>query len=269
MTTIAAPPSILQKIVDHSRRLLPAAKRREPLATLEARIATRKAPRDFPAALRGDGMRIIAEVKSASPSAGVIRGRVDAVAQARRYAAAGASAISVLTERKHFGGSLRRLGAIAATFEPAPAATPLLRKDFLFDPYQVYQARAYGGDTFLLIVAILEQAALTDMLALGRRLGMEPLVEVHDEGEVERAVAANARVIGINNRDLNTFTVSLETTGRLRKLIPADRIVVSESGIKTRDDMHRLRDWGADAVLIGETLMTAPSLPDKMRELLS
>jgi indole-3-glycerol phosphate synthase len=267
--TAIAPPSILQQIVDHNRRLLPAAKRREPQAVLEARIACRRPARDFPGALKGDGIRVIAEVKSASPSAGVIRGRVNAVAQAKRYAAAGASAISVLTERKHFGGSLRRLGAIATAFEGQSAAPPLVRKDFLFDPYQVYQARAYGGDTFLLIVAILEQAALTGMLALGRGLGMEALVEVHDEAEVERAVAADARVIGINNRDLNTFAVSLETTGRLRKLIPADRIVVSESGIKTRNDMHRLRDWGADAVLIGETLMTAPSLKEKLRELLS
>ncbi len=278
MTTIA-PPSILQKIVAHNRGLLPAAKRREPLAVLEARIRDRRPPKDFAAALKGDSIRIIAEVKSASPSAGVLRSRIDPVRLAQRYAQGGAAAISVLTERKHFRGSLQRLGAIAKAFEAggpmktgagaAVAPPPLLRKDFLFDQYQLYQARAYGADTALLIVAMLEQSHLTELLALARSLGMEPLVEVHDEGEVERALVASARVIGINNRNLNTFTVSLETTGRLRPLIPADRVVVSESGIRTRDDVHRLRDWGADAVLIGETLMTAPSLEAKMRELLS
>lgn len=272
MTTTSAP-SILQAIVQYNRRLLPTAKRREPLALLQERAAARPPARDLAPALKGDTMRIIAEVKSASPSAGVIRRRVDPVAQARRYASAGAAAISVLTERKHFRGSLRRLGAIADAFArpgtDRQTQPPLLRKDFLFDAYQVHQARAYGADSFLLIVAVLEQALLEDLLAVGRSLGMEALVEVHDEAETERAVAAGARIIGINNRDLHTFTVSLETTGRLRPLIPSDRIVVSESGVRSRDDMHRLRDWGADAVLIGETLMTAPSLEEKMRELLS
>lgn len=272
MTTATAAPSILRRIIDYNRGLLPAAKRREPQAVLAERAAARRQAKDFAAALQGDTIRVIAEVKSASPSAGVIAARVDPVAQAKRYAKAGAAAISVLTERKHFRGSLRRLGAISSAFEAAPNAQnlpPLLRKDFLFDPYQVYQARAYGADTFLLIVAVLETPLLADLLQLGRTLGMEALVEVHDEGEVDRALQSGARVIGINNRDLNTFTVSLETTGRVAQRIPEECVVVSESGIKTQADVHQLRGWGADAILVGETLMTAPSLNDKMRELMS
>ena len=218
--------------------------------------------RDFAGALKADRLCLIAEVKKASPSAGIIKSRLQPVALARRYAAGGAAAVSVLTEPKYFRGSLGHLLSVSLA-----VPVPVLRKDFLFDSYQVYEARANGADALLLIVAVLDQAQLTDLLLLTRRLGMEALVEVHDEHEVERALDAGAKVIGINNRDLRTFTVDLKTTERLRRLIPTDRVVVAESGIKNARDIRRLRQWGADAVLIGETLVTAPSPEAKIREL--
>jgi indole-3-glycerol phosphate synthase len=143
-----------------------------------------------------------------------------------------------------------------------------LRKDFIFDPYQVYEARAYGADCLLLIVAILSPEKLSELLQLNRQLGMMCLVEVHNEKEIEIALRSGAKIIGINNRDLNTFSVDLNTTARLRPLIPADRIVVSESGIRTHEDMEKLKEWGIDAALIGEALMSAPDIAMKMRDLL-
>ena len=263
--------SILDQIVDHLRRRLPAAQRREPLATLGEMSTARPKPRDFAAALRGQDIRIIAEVKKASPSAGVLRPYLRPVPLARAYARAGAAAISVLTEHKHFRGSLRYLAGIRAAQEGEAQnlRPPLLRKDFLFDDYQVHQARAYGADALLLIVAVLDEATLARLFRLTRSLGMEALVEVHDEAETERAISLGAVVIGINNRDLRTFKVDLDLTRRLRSLIPADRVVVSESGIRGPEDMRRLRDWGVNAALIGESLVTAASPGAKLRELLS
>lgn len=269
MATTTRP--ILDQIVDHLRRQLPAAQRREPLAVLIEMSAARPKPRDFAAALRGQDIRIIAEVKKASPSAGVLKPYLRPVSLAREYARAGAAAISVLTEQKHFRGSLHYLADIRAAqeTEAQDRRPPLLRKDFLFDEYQVHQARAYGADALLLIVAVLGDPTLTRLLRLTRTLGMEALVEVHDEAETERALSAGAEVIGINNRDLRTFGIDLDTTRRLRSLIPGDRVVVSESGIKGPQDMRRLRDWGVSAALIGESLVTASSPGAKLRELLS
>ena len=265
---------ILDQIVDYTRSRLPAVQRREPLEALRARLDALPPPVGFAAALCRESIGIIAEVKKASPTAGLLRPRMRPVSLARSYATGGAAAISVLTEPKYFQGSLSYLSAIRTAFDRegflpslASGRPPLLRKDFIFDPYQVYQARAYGADALLLISAILDQETLGKLLTLTRALGMEALVEVHDEEEVKRAVACGATVIGINNRDLRTFRTDMETTRRLRPLVPKDRVVVSESGIKDRADMERLQGWGVNAALIGESLVTAQSIKGKLQEL--
>jgi len=255
--------SILDEIVAHTRNRLPEAKEREPQEALEQRIEETPPARDFAGALRTGRIAVIAEVKRASPSAGLLKKRLNPVRLASTYASAGASAISVLTEPKYFRGALGDLLSVRV----ANIAVPLLRKDFVVDPYQVYQARAYGADALLLIVAVLADTKLADLLGHTRRLGMEALVEVHDEMEADRAVRAGAKVIGINNRDLRDFSVDLTTTQRLRALIPKDRVVVSESGIKGPADIARLWQWGVDAVLVGESLVIAQSPADKLREL--
>ncbi|MDO8614477.1 MAG: indole-3-glycerol phosphate synthase TrpC [Dehalococcoidia bacterium] len=257
--------TILDRIVAHKRDELAAARAAVPLAAMQARAAGAPAARDFAAALRRPTIALIAEVKQASPSRGLLRADFDPVWLARQYAAGGASAVSVLTDEKHFQGSLAHLADIR---QALPAGPPLLRKDVLFDEYQLYEARAHGADAALLIVAVLEQPLLTQLIALARGLGMAALQEVHDEGEMGRALKANAEVIGINNRDLRTFEVDLATTERLRPLAPADATVVAESGICTRDDMRRLEACGVHAALIGEALVTAPDPAAKLRELL-
>jgi len=196
---------------------------------------------------------VIAEVKKASPSRGVIRADFDAVAIACAYAAAGAAAISVLTEARFFQGQPAHLEAIRAAVH-----VPLLRKDFIFDPYQLVEARAWGADAALLIVAMLDDAQLAELHAAGAGLGLDLLVEVHTADEVERAVAAGATLIGVNNRDLRTFVTALETAVRLRPLIPAGSVTVAESGINGAADIVRLRAAGYDAFLVGESLMRAP-----------
>ena len=223
-------------------------------------------PLDFAAALRGKGIRLITEVKKSSPSKGLIRADFDPVAIARTYAANGASAISVLTEVKHFQGSLSYLPEIKAAL--GDKKIPLLRKDFLTDPYQIYESRANGADALLLIVAILPAAKLKELLELNHKLGMSCLVEVHNESELKIALESQARIIGINNRDLTTFETDVTTTQRLRPLIPKDRIVVSESGIKDSKDMEKLSKWGVDAALIGESLMASHDIAAKMKELM-
>lgn len=258
--------TILDRIVEHKRRELAAAKVAVPLAELRALAESSPAARDFAAALRGPRVALIAEVKKASPSKGVLREDFKAVSLARAYADAGAAAISVLTDQEHFQGTLEHLRAIRGALPDGP---PLLRKDFLFDEYQVYEARANGGDALLLIAAMLEKKALAELIRLTGALGMTALVEVHDEAEVERTLNAGAGIIGINNRDLRTFDVDLATTERLRPLIPGDRTVVAESGIFTHEDMRRLEACGVQAVLIGEALVTAPDPGAKMRELLA
>ncbi len=243
-----------------------ARKKRLPLAEVRRLAKAQPPPLDLAEALRGDGVRLIAEVKKASPSRGVIREDFNPVAIAGIYAAGGAAAISVLTEAHYFQGSLEYLKDIRnALGENRP---PLLRKDFIFDPYQVYESLAYGADSLLLIAAILTPEMLVALCALSYELGLSCLVEVHNECDLETALESGAGIIGINNRDLNTFTVDLATTARLRPLIPADRIVISESGIRNRDDIDNLRRLGVDAVLIGEALMAAPDIAARMRELL-
>ena len=257
---------ILDKIVADVAVDLAEKKKRVPLAEMIQMASAQSPALDFGAALRGEKVRLIAEVKKASPSRGIICPDFNPVAIAETYAANGAAAISVLTEPKYFQGNLDYLRNIKKALSARPL--PLLRKDFIFDPYQIYEARAYGADCVLLIVAILSPEKLTELLQLSRQLGMMNLVEVHNAAETEIAVKSGAGIIGINNRDLNTFKVDLKTTSKLRPLIPPDRLVVSESGIKNRRDMEKLQEWGINAALIGEALMIAPDIAAKMKELL-
>ena len=254
---------MLNKIVAEKREEVEQRKRNVPISALKERIAQRKAPLDFASALRGKGLRLIAEVKRASPSRGVLCPDFNPVQLARTYAEGGAAAISVLTEVNYFEGSLDHLAMIREE-----VGLPLLRKDFIFDQYQIYESAAYGADALLLIVAILSQEQLGELLSLSRSLRLICLVEVHNEDEVKKALQSGAEIIGINNRDLNTFTVDLNTTHYLRPLIPQERIVVSESGIRDRGDIEELREWGVNAALVGETLLTAGDILSKMRELM-
>ena len=257
---------ILQDIVAANLPLLEAQRKDFPLDELKRLALQQAPPLDFAAALYGEDVRLIAEVKKASPSRGVIRHDFDPVAIAKTYAENGAAAISVLTEQKHFQGSLDYLRDIKAELGDI---VPLLRKDFIHDPYQVYQSRACGADTLLLIVAMLQPGQLDELLALSHQLGMSCLVEVHDENELSIAINSGARIIGINNRNLNTFEVDTAVTARLRPFILPDRIVVSESGIKDRNDMNTMRRLGVNAVLVGESLMSARNITACMKEFLA
>lgn len=249
--------TFLDRIIGRTRRDLPQRKLDTPLAVLERRAAERATPLPFEQALRSAPLGIIAEIKRASPSKGVIAARIDPAVIARDYVTAGASAISVLTDGPFFSGSiddLERAGAIAHEYA---TPRPVLRKDFLVDPYQLMEARAAGADAVLLIVSLLRGKLLREMLGEVHQLDMQALVEVHDATEVDEAVEAGAHIIGINNRDLKTFVVDLTTTERLAPRIPAGRTIVAESGIHTRDDARRLAAAGAHALLVGESLMLA------------
>lgn len=266
--TVNRTDTILDRIVADNRELLDATMRAEPLAAMRARAEASRQPLPFAPALVGPTMRLIAEVKKASPTKGIFDAEMDPVARAREYTEGHAAAISVLTEPKHFRGDLSYLAAIREGLEGAGlACPPLLRKDFLFDPYQLYEARAAGADAMLLIVAVLGDPLLCELLALAGELELGALVEVHDEEETERALRAGAEVIGINNRDLRTFTTDLATTARLRPLIPPGKVVVSESGISTREHVSALRAIGVDAILVGESLMLAGNVQAKMADL--
>ncbi len=238
-------------------------KRRVPLPVLKMAVEKAGPACDFAAALTGDSLNVIAELKKASPSRGVLRADFDAKALAVSLAAAGAAALSVLTEEDFFQGSLTNLKTAREA-----VAIPVLRKDFLFDPWQVWEARSAGADSFLLITAILDDALLAKLLALGRELDMEALVEVHTRAELDRALAADARIIGVNNRDLKNFAVRLETSLELVASIPAACIAVSESGLRSHADLERLRAAGFDAFLVGEQLMQAPDPAAALRDLL-
>ena len=259
--------TFLERIVAATRATLAERQARLPLAELRALTADAPAPRPFAEALRpalGGSARLIGEVKRASPSKGLLAEAYDPVGLARAYEAGGAAAISVLTEPQFFLGALDHLRAVRAA-----VALPVLRKDFLLDAYQVYEARAAGADAVLLICALLDNAQLADLLALAQRLGMEALVEAHNAAEARRAVAIGARVIGVNSRDLHSFTVDTEVVRHLRPLVPADRIFVAESGIFEARGAASSRAWGADAILVGEALMRAHDPATKARELAS
>ncbi len=254
--------TILDEIIHWKRGEIASLKRARSEQAMRAEAATAPPPRDFAAALRAPGVRLIAEIKRASPSKGVLRPDLDAVALAREYEANGAAAISVLTDEHFFQGRLDDLRAVRRN-----VSIPVLRKDFVLDPYQVYQARAAGADAVLLIVAALDDGDLDALHRLIRQLEMSALVEVHDEAELERALKIAPRVIGVNNRNLHTFEVDLETTARLRPLVPADVVLVAESGVHTRADVARLAAIGADAMLVGEALVRATDVGQKIRQL--
>jgi indole-3-glycerol phosphate synthase len=263
--------TILNRILTHKRVEVERQRIKIPDAQIRARAATAPPPRDFAAALRAHRpIALIAEVKKASPSKGVLLENFDPLALAHTYASNGASAISVLTDVRFFQGSLKYLEGIRAMVDRGAAPPlPLLRKDFIIDPYQVAEARAYGADALLLIVAALDDETLAALLALTHSFGMQALVEVHNEDELRRALEAGASIIGVNNRDLHSFTTTLETTQRLAALLPSSNrpLLVSESGIFTAEHVALVRSWGADAVLVGEALVTAPDIASKVREL--
>ncbi len=257
--------TILDKILDAKRAEVDRHKRELPFTELEARVKTSSFPLNLSGALWGDKVRLIAEVKKASPSKGLLAPSYDPAALAATYAANGAAAVSVLTEVDHFQGSLEHLAAVKAAV--GPEGVPALRKDFLFDPYQLYEARANGADAALLIVAALSTELLREMLAAAQGIWLQCLVEAHNEREVETALNCGAEIIGINNRDLKTFEVDTTLSARLRPLIPQGRMVVAESGISSKEDVELLKRAGVNGIVVGEALMTAPDVAAKVREL--
>jgi indole-3-glycerol phosphate synthase len=255
---------ILDDIIAHKKEELAETKRRMPLADVRARAADAQTTRGFGKALAtGSGIRLIAEVKKASPSKGVIRADFDPIGIARIYDESGAACISVLTEGKFFQGKLEYLGEIRKAVQ-----LPLLRKDFIIDEYQIHEARAAGADAILLIAACLEKRQMEDFLGLAKIEGLDVLVEAHTGAELNKSLSAGAMIVGINNRDLKTFTVDLRTTLDMLKDIPDDRFVVSESGIKSRADVVMLEQAGTDAILVGESLMREKDIRKKVKELL-
>ena len=254
---------ILDKIHAYKLKEVAESKERVSIESLKERC------KDVPDAIksgtvlkRENRIKFIAEVKKASPSAGIIREDFNYINIAREYEAGGASAISVLTDKEFFKGDIKYLSEIKET-----VSLPALRKDFIIDPYQIYEARAAGADLVLLIARILAKEEIDAFLALSHELGMECLVEVHDNDELEKVLETEAAIIGINNRNLDTFKTNLDTTLQLRHRIPEGKIVVSESGIKTRADVLALEEAGIDAILIGETLMRSRDISQKIKEL--
>ena len=257
-------PTILDKIVATKREEIDAAKARLPEESLRRQLPYVPPPRDFLAPLARKGpIRLIAEVKKASPSKGVIREDFDPVAIAQAYQQHGASSISVLTDKTYFQGSLAYIREIRARVD-----LPLLRKDFIVDPYQVAEARAAGADAVLLIAECLDDQALKTLHDAILDLGMTPLVELYDPDNLKRVLDVGARLVGVNNRDLRTFDVDLDHTLRLRPKIPGSCVLVAESGIRTRADVERLQSAGVDAMLVGESLMAQPDVGAAVDDLL-
>ncbi len=256
--------SILNEITDKKLVRLNIAKSKTQLSVLKKRLSECEPTRDFKSAItKGQGtIRLIAEIKKASPSKGLIRESFDPGSIAGIYEEKSVDAISVLTEEDFFQGDINYIRTVKCK-----ASRPVLRKDFIFDEYQIYEARAFGADAILLIASLLERQQAEEYLHLCRELGLSVLFEVHDHAELEKALRVDAGIIGINNRNLKTMSVDLKTTFLLKKEIPSDRIVVSESGIKTRDDVLSLEAAGIDAMLIGTSLMEARDIGKKIDEL--
>ena len=257
-------PNILDEIVAAKRIELADSKKQISVAELESAAANQPRPLNLSGALLGGGVRLIAEVKKASPSRGLLMPDFDHLKLAETYAANGAAAISCLTDLR-FQGELSFLQQIKDT--GASQRAPVIRKDFIFDPYQVVETRAAGADAMLLIVAILEPAQLKELLDAAQAHWMQCLVEVHDEAELKTAVDVGAEIIGINNRDLRTFSTDLSVTERIAPLVPRGKQIVSESGIFTRDHLRQMNKVRVNAVLVGEALVTAPDVGEKVREL--
>ncbi|MEW6271339.1 MAG: indole-3-glycerol phosphate synthase TrpC [Thermodesulfobacteriota bacterium] len=256
-------PDILSEIVAHQRDVIDDARRRRTIDELRRDPGYAAPRRSLIAALRARRPAVIAECKRRSPSKGVLRDPYDPVAIARGYAASGAAAISVLTNERYFGGTLEHLKAVRAA-----VSVPVLRKDFVIDAYQLEEARAAGADAVLLIAATLPPVILRELHRVARDLGLEVLVEVHDEMEVRHAIGAEARIIGINNRNLRTFVTDLATSERLAGLLPQQAVVVAESGLRDGRDLARLGRAGIGAFLVGEALMTAPDPGAALHEML-
>lgn len=255
--------TVLDRIIEARRAAIAHRKKSVPETVLRFGVKQAQPVRDFGAALARDSLNVIAELKKASPSRGLICADFDPVVLAKGFEAAGAAALSVLTEEEFFQGDLKHMRDARAA-----VGLPVLRKDFIIDPWQVWEARATNADSFLLIVAALDDGRLGELLAIGRELGMEPLVEVHAREELARALTAGARVLGVNNRDLRTLEVRAETSYELIEAIPEECIAVCESGLHTHDDLIRLHASGFDAFLIGEHLMAQPDPVATLRALL-
>ena len=251
---------ILDDIVEVKRREVAERKETIPLSSLEKTIEGMPPTRDFRKALTGGGCSIIAEVKRRSPSRGVIRKDFDPIRIAGAYEEHGAAAVSVLTDETFFGGSSEDLTAVKSSI-----SLPILRKEFIIDPWQIRESRAIGADALLLIAAILQENELREFRELAVSLGLASLVEVHDRRELEKALSSGAEIIGINNRDLRTFTTDIATSLALAPLVPADRIVVSESGIRSRAEIETLMQAGIRGFLIGETLVASPEIGTTLR----
>jgi indole-3-glycerol phosphate synthase len=252
--------TILDKILEHKVEEVAARKAAMSLNAVMQRAASAPAPRDVTATLHLDTVSLIAEVKKASPSKGILIEDFDPVRLGAIYAENGAAAISVLTDERFFMGHLDHLAAVREAVR-----VPVLRKDFIIDPYQVYEGRTAGADVILLIVAALEASQLADLYAAASETGMAALVEVHDEAELERALKIDAKLIGVNNRDLKTFRVDLNTTARLAPLVPDDVTLVAESGISSAEDVYRMGKLGAHAVLVGESLVKSADVAATVR----
>jgi len=257
--------SLLKTIVEKKRERLNNSKMRIPLREIKSRASESEEPRNFKAAIRREAgpIRFIAEIKKASPSKGIIREDFDPVAIASLYEKKAVDAVSILTEEDYFQGKLEYLLMVKRVVRK-----PLLRKDFIFNEYQIYESRAYEADAILFIASLLDKNQAREYLSLAEEIGLSALFEVHDFKELEIALLINAQIIGINNRKLETLQIDMNTTFELKKEIPPDKIVVSESGIKTREDVKRLQDTGIDSVLIGTALMEAPDIGRKIDELM-
>ncbi|KKO19414.1 MAG: indole-3-glycerol phosphate synthase TrpC [Candidatus Brocadia sp.] len=256
--------TILDTIYHHKIVEVEKKKKHVPLGSLEKRIHKRRHAKSFGSVLQSDtNISIIAEIKKASPSLGVIREDFQPTEIARLYQKGGAAAISVLTDEKYFQGKLSYLTDVKRSVD-----LPVLRKDFIIDPYQIYEAQSAGADAILLIAALLSKETIQRYLDLAKDLEMDCLVEVHTESELQKVLQTDAAIIGINNRDLATFSVSLETTFRLRSMIPEGKIIVSESGIKSRSEIVQLFNKGINAILVGETLMKSNNIPATLQEFL-
>ncbi len=254
---------ILDEIIDTTRKQLKARKAKRPLDKLKSMCLSQQSPRDAITALSKPGINLIAEIKRASPSRGSLAPDLDPVALARTYEKGGASAISVLTETEYFKGSTGDLEAVRQAVK-----VPILRKDFIVDPYQIWEARAIGADIVLLIAAALPIKEMARLYRLVNKLAMTALIEVHNREELEQILELDPKIIGINNRNLADFSVSLQTTLELRPFIPINKILVSESGIISREDVEKLETAGVNAILVGEVLVKSPDPAAKIKELL-
>ena len=257
-------PTILERIMLAKQKELEIQKSAVPIATIEDQIRDMEIPLNFSGALFGDRIRLIAEVKKASPSKGLLMAEFDPVDLSKTYVDNGAAAISVLTDSR-FQGHPSHLKSVKTI--TSSTRIPVLRKDFIFDPYQIYETRILGADAMLLIVSVLSQKQLIGLMELARALWIQVLVEVHNEEELKQALDAGAEIIGINNRNLHTFETDLLITEHIAPKIPSGKIIVSESGIASMDDVHRLKQSRVDAILVGEALITANDIGSKVREL--